>query len=152
MSHNPTPPRTFAERLKDTPSDELNDQLTAARDHLTQQRDAFAAKYPRACKTCGGVGLDLNAPTPAAGRPDTCADCTGATPARHPLDTARQLSASERATASRHTDTGAAVMIFTLSQMCQEIEAELTARGWTMEGGGGEGLGVDYCEGDETRH
>jgi hypothetical protein len=152
MSQSPTPPRPYAERLKDTPSDELIADLIAARDHLTRQRDAFAPKYPRACKTCGGVGLDLNAPTPTAGRSDTCPDCTGATPARHPLDTARQLSASERATASRHTDTGAAVMIFTLAQMCREMEAELTARGWTIAGGDGEGLGADYCKGDGTPH
>jgi len=152
MSHNPTPPRTFAERLKDTPSDEIAEQLDSARELVRTHRDAFAPKYPRACKTCGGVGLDLNAPTPTAGRPDTCPNCTGATPARHPLDTARQLSASERATASRHTDTGAAVMIFTLAQMCREMEAELKARGWTIEGSDGEGLGADYCKGDETPH
>ena len=133
MSQSPTPPRTFAERLKDTPSDEIAEQLDSARELVRTHRDAFAPKYPRACKTCGGVGLDLNAPTPTAGRPDTCPDCIGATPARHPLDTARQLSRAEREHPSRHVDTSRAVFLATLRQLAREMDAELTARGWSHE-------------------
>lgn len=120
--------------MKDTPSDVLAERLDAAYELIGRRELAFHAAHPRACQVCDGAGLDLRAPAPAAGRPDICAYCIGATPARHPLDTTRQLSRAERAQPSRHVDTAAAVYLVTLRQIAHELSAELNARGWSPDG------------------
>jgi len=131
--------------LKHTPSDVIAERLDAAYELIGRRELAFHAAYPRACTTCGGVGLDLDTPAPPAGRPDTCPECIGATPALHPLDTGRQLSRAEREHPSRYVDTAPAVFLATLRQIAREMSAALTARGWSPD----EGDSPDYCPAEE---
>jgi len=134
------------QELKDTPTDALIDRRASALELIGRRALAFHAAHPRACQVCDGVGLDLKAPAPPAGRPDSCPACTGAKPARHPLDTARRLSRNERDNPGQHIDTSRAVFLAALQQIADEITAELIARGWSAED---DRAGADYCPDDD---
>lgn len=133
----PTPPAPTPPTLADLPPEELAARLEAVERTYARRALEYAAAFPRACVVCRGAGLDLDAPAPPAGRPDACPGCTGATPARHPLDAARRLSRAERegAAAGPRVDTSPAVMLHAIRGALKALRAERARREGEGEGG-----------------